>query len=96
MNKTQPPKCTKGSRALNLRWPIRGARELVGAKVASSGLSFSKQEEVILMPQTIFSLLLATSSWVDQTGFKLSPMTLAHIPSDLALPGLFVEIDTDF
>ena len=46
----------------------------------------SKQEKVVLMRQTIISLLQATRSRVKETGSKLSPMTQLDLPLALAFP----------
>ena len=64
----------------------QGAQELTGGKVASSGLSLSKQGQVVVIRQTIFSLLQATSWRVKETGFKHSPMKQPYLLLALALP----------
>ena len=59
----------------------------MGGKVASSGLSLSKRDQVDLMPQTIFAVIQMTSSQLENTGSKLGLITLPYLPLALALPG---------
>ena len=58
------------------------------SKVASSGLSLSKIEYVVLMLTTFFASKQMTSSQLEKGGSKLGPMTLPYLPLALALPGL--------
>ena len=57
-----------------------GVQQLTGGKVASSGLSCSSQEKVVLMQRTIFSSLNATSLRLKETGSKLGPMIEPYLP----------------
>ena len=69
---------------IELEW---GVQQLTGGKVASSWLSLSKRELVVLRLQTIFALLHTTSSTVAKTGSKLCPITQLYHLLALALPG---------
>ena len=51
----------------------QGPRQLTGCKVASSRLSLSKLELVVLMRRTVFSWWQATTLRVKETGSKLGP-----------------------
>ena len=58
------------------------------SKVASSGLSLSKIEYVVLMLTTFFASKQMTSSQLEKGGSKLGPMMLPYLLLALALPGL--------
>ena len=66
---------------------MRGSQELTRGKVASSRLSLSKLDWVVLVLLIFFELPHTTSNWIENNSSKLCPPMQPYLPLALTLPG---------